>query len=66
MKRIGSVRPHLTLLIPGFLDPCSTGGGVPPLRKVANVADMRTKLGKTVYSNKIYTISYFFHFSLHP
>ena len=53
----------LTLLIPGFLDPHSTGGGtVPPLRKVVNVADMRTKFGKMVYCNTIYTIGYFFHF----
>ena len=48
----------LTLLIGGFLDPCSTGGGtkcphkVPPLRKVANIADMRTKLGTMVTVTK--------------
>ena len=48
----------LTLLIAGFLDPCSTGGGGGHL--VAIIVDMRAKLGTVVYSNKIYTIGYFF------
>ena len=53
----------LTLLIPGFVDPCSTGGGhkvPPPLRKVANIAGIRGKLGTMVYTNEIYTIGSFF------
>ena len=54
----------ITLLIPGFLDHCSTRGEGTrcSLCKVANIADMRTKLSTMVYSNKIYTIGYFFIF----
>ena len=55
----------LPLLIPGILDPCSTGGGAQsgPLRKVANIADMITKFGTMVNSDKSYTICYFVFFA---
>ena len=57
---------RLTLLILGFLDPCSTVGGwaqsAPSLPKLANIKDVRKKHGTMVYSNKINTIGYVFHF----
>ena len=64
VMRKNTLQYGLTLLLPGFLDPCRTGGGAQsaPLRKFANTADMQTKVGKMVYSNKIYTMGYYFYF----
>ena len=65
---IHEIKFHINPINTGLFGPLYYRGGAQsaPLRKIANIADMRTKLGTMVYSNRIYTIGFFCHFSLHP